>query len=694
MASEATHQQTLRAGLVGAGYICEYHVMALRAVPGVTLAAICDLDRAKAAAIAERFAIPGVYTSLKEMAAAEKLDVVHVLTPPAFHALVAIEALELGLHVFVEKPLATTVEDCDRIADAARRAGKTVGVNHSLLADPFVRRALDIARSGALGDLLTVDYFRSSDYPPWPGGPVPPQYRDGGYPFRDLGVHALYLMAAFLGEIRDVQAWFATKGGDPNLLCDEWRAVVRCAKGSGQIQLSWNVRPLQSLLVVQGTRGVLRADLFSMAVTTRRTSPMPKAIERAWNPLREALSTLVQVPSNVLRFLRKKILPYQGLRTMIADYYAALAAGRPAPSTVEDARPIVDWTERVARVADEHKKNLLASFPQTLTGKTLLTGASGFLGKHLLARLLSELPEGEKLRVFVRRDPPASVKNDPRIEVILGDLGDAAAMDRAVAGVSLIYHVGGAMSGSPEDFERGCAAGTRNLLASIKKHAMPKLVYISSLSVMHWSAGVAGVPAREDFPLEQYPERRGAYTQHKLAAELLVRAAVKDDGVSAVILRPGQIAGPGTEMLAPSVGRRAGKRIVILGDGRQILPLVWVDDVVDAIRLAEKRSIWTGEIFLLVDAPMYTQEQVARLAEPNAPIVRVPRFVVNLLAIGVEMLGAVLRRPVPLSRYRVASSLSPITFDCTAAREKLGWSPKVGVAEGLRRMQAGGPPRP
>ena len=76
----------IRAGLVGAGYISEYHAMALQKLPGVVLAGICDLDRARAATIAERFGIPGAYGSLKEMAAAARLDVVHVLTPPAFHA--------------------------------------------------------------------------------------------------------------------------------------------------------------------------------------------------------------------------------------------------------------------------------------------------------------------------------------------------------------------------------------------------------------------------------------------------------------------------------------------------------------------------------------------------------------------------------------------------------------------------------
>ncbi|HUJ02704.1 MAG TPA: NAD-dependent epimerase/dehydratase family protein, partial [Rhizomicrobium sp.] len=672
----------LRAGLIGAGYISEYHADTLRRLPlagqvQVELAGICDLNRERAATIAQRFQIPGIYTSLAEMAAATHLDVVHVLTPPASHAAVTIEALKLGLDVFVEKPLATTVEDCDRIAEAARAAGKTVGVNHSLLRDPFVMRALEIARSGALGDILTVDYFRSSDYPPWPGGPVPPQYRDGGYPFRDLGVHALYVISAFLGEIQDVGASFRTKGAtDPNILYDEWRASVLCAKGTGQFQLSWNVKPLQSNLIVQGTRGVLRADLFSMAITTRRSTPMPKAIERAWHPLADSLSTAVQVPTNVLRFLTKKILPYQGLRTMIADYYAALAAGGAPPVTVEDARPIVDWTERVARIADERKCALLASFPQTLTAKTLVTGSSGFLGRRLLARLLDRLPPGEKLRIMVRRDPPAHIKNDPRLEIVFGDMGDAGAMDRAVAGVETIYHAGGAMSGSPADFERGTVVAVRNLLASMERHGSPKLVYISSLILLHWAAARADRPAREDFPLEPNPEMRGAYTQGKLEAERAVLRAVQEQGARAVILRPGQIFGPGAPLITGAVARRAGQRLVILGNGRLVLPLVYVDDVIDAILLAAERDVWKGEIFHLVDSATLTQEQFARRVEPHAKIVRVPRFLVNLLAFGVEMLGAVLHRPVPLSRYRVASALAPIRFDCTAARERLGWAPR------------------
>lgn len=128
-------------------------------------------------------------------------NVIHILTPPASHAKITMEAIELGCHVFVEKPLATSVDDCDRIAEMADKAGKIVGVDHSLLRDPIVLRALETVRSETIGEVLSVDCFRSQSYPPYRGGPLPPHYRDGGYPFRHLGIHSLYLVEAFLGEI-------------------------------------------------------------------------------------------------------------------------------------------------------------------------------------------------------------------------------------------------------------------------------------------------------------------------------------------------------------------------------------------------------------------------------------------------------------------------------------------------------------
>ncbi|MDH4174950.1 MAG: Gfo/Idh/MocA family oxidoreductase, partial [Betaproteobacteria bacterium] len=274
-------QSHFRAGVVGAGYVADYHLRALAALPNVSIVGIADPDQPKAREMAARHGNPGVYSSLAGMLAAAKPDVVHILTPPALHAPLAIEALEAGCHVFVEKPMAETAEDCDRMMAAATRAGRRLSVNHSARMDPMVLAARRIAESGRIGDVVGVDFFRSSNYIPYAGGPLPPPFRNGSYPFQDLGVHALYLMEAFLGEIRSVDARFYATGREPFLMFDEWRTMVECPRGVGQIYLSWNVNPMQNELTIHGTKGVIHVDCYIQSLTMRRQLPMiPKPIQR------------------------------------------------------------------------------------------------------------------------------------------------------------------------------------------------------------------------------------------------------------------------------------------------------------------------------------------------------------------------------------------------------------------------------
>src|SRR2546429_3748529 len=105
---------TVRVGLVGAGYVAAYHARALRTLPFVEIVGVADPDETRAKALAAQFGIAHVYPSLAAMAEA-KPNVIHVLTPPAYHAPLVLEALDMGCHVFVEKPMAETVADFGRM---------------------------------------------------------------------------------------------------------------------------------------------------------------------------------------------------------------------------------------------------------------------------------------------------------------------------------------------------------------------------------------------------------------------------------------------------------------------------------------------------------------------------------------------------------------------------------------------------
>ena len=471
---------------MGAGYVSVYHIRAVQSTGYAVVIAIADANRERAREVAARFGIPQVYGSLAEMAP-DQLDVIHILTPPAAHCDLTLQALDMGCHVMVEKPMAENTTDCDRMISRAKEKGRLLTVNHSARMDPIVLRGLDLIAKGAIGDVIGADFFRSSDYPAWGGGPVPPPFRNGSYPFQDLGVHALYLLEAFLGELRDVDVKFRSSGRDPNLYFDEWRAAVNADRGSGNLYLSWNVRPMQNELVVHGTRGVMHIDCFLQTCTVRPTYPLPKAVQRMLAAGLNSLSMLFQVTANGFRFVTGKLRPSPGIHESVVRFYDALKEGKAPPVPAEEGRRIVAWMEAVSRDADEQKRRAFSEAPAVVPPRVLVTGSSGFLGSALLRRLRDS---GEAVRVLRRR--PGSCESDPKLHVVYGDLGDPAAVDRAVAGVDVVYHVGAAMKGWAEDFQRGTVLGTQNVIDACLRHHVKRLVYVSSLSVLDHAGHPAG----------------------------------------------------------------------------------------------------------------------------------------------------------------------------------------------------------
>ncbi|HET9623008.1 MAG TPA: NAD-dependent epimerase/dehydratase family protein [Kofleriaceae bacterium] len=495
---------------------------------------------------------------------------------------------------------------------------------HALHDDPRVPRA--IAAAGALGEIASVEIVCGAAYPPYEGGPLPAWYRDASYPFRDLGARCLSIMHAVLGPIEDVTATWRASGGDPELAFDDWHARVRCARGEGQFRLRFQARPTPSQLVIHGAKRTLRVEL---PAKPRRRGRQPEA-------------------------------------------------GGEAPTTAELA--IARWVDKIARAADaEHRARLQ---PFTLAAKVpfLVTGAAGALGRAVTDRLLGD---GHKVRAFQRRIPTTP---RPGVEYAIGNLGDPAAVDRAVRGAATVIHCGATTKGSWREHKSGTVIGTQNVLAACKQHGVTQLVHISSMSVIDWAGSAGHGPVSEAANLEPRPGERGDYTRAKLEAERAVVDAARA-GVPAVILRPGQIFGGGIPLINGAVARRAGGRWLVLGDGKLELPLVYIDDVVDAIVAAIARQRTQGEIIQIIDPAHLTQEDVLGLAGGDRPIVRVPRPLVLALGKLSELPLAALGRQSPIAMYRLQSALARLHYESDRAQHMLGWIPKVGVREGIKRVQ-------
>ena len=330
---------------------------------------------------------------------------------------------------------------------------------------------------------------------------------------------------------------------------------------------------------------------------------------------------------------------------------------------------------------------------------TLVTGATGFIGRHLLRRLLAER---DRVRILVRHDPGKDLLRDGKIEAFLGNLGNPEDVDRACQGVSEIFHLGAAIDGWPEDFHCATIAGTSNVVDSAVRHGVAKLIYMSSLSVVHFAARRNGDKIAEDWPLEPYPASRGLYSQTKLNAEQLVADAVRTQGLRAVILRPGEVVGPDRPFFSGAVAIETRDRLLVLGNGRFTLPLIWVEDLVDAILAAANSDLCDGTVLHLVDPLPLSQDEIAKYylkaTAQTKRIVHAPLSLLYFAAFGANAAFRLLGRnaapdalQAPLG-HRLAGS-----FDCSAAAKTLNWQPRVGVLNGLEKMaqrEAGGRPDP
>lgn len=673
----------LRIAIVGAGYVATHHLAALKRLDFVDVVGICDNNHAAAQALAARFGVARTAASLADLADARP-QAVYVLTPPASHPAIALAALDMGCHVLVEKPMADSVADCEAMIAKAKASGLLLGVNHSDLFDPVLMQALQVARDGRIGEVLSVDIIRNSEYPPYAGGPLPGSVTQGSYPFRDLGVHGLYTIEAFLGPVEHLGIEYQASGTDPNLHFDEWQAQARTARGVGRLLLSWNARPMENRVFVRGTRGTLEVDRFLQTCRVHRVLPGPKFIGIVANAFFSAAKDVFRVPWNVVRFATGLLQPSPGIRHGARAFAESVRDGGAPPFSGEDALRIARLLEPACAEPDRQRLALLESrYTELPPADVLVTGAAGFLGRRLVARLREQ---GRTVRVLVRRAVPAYA-DDPGIQTVIGDLGDPRIIDHAVRGAPTVYHVGAAMRGGPRDFEAGTTWGTRNVVEACLAHAARKLVYVSSMSVYDHAGRDPTAKMTESSAFEPHPEWRGAYTRTKLDAEQCVRDAIDNRGLPAVIIRPGQIFGPGAEQVTPNGVIGLAGRWVAVGSPSQTLPLVFVEDVVDALLLAETSVPALGGTFNIVDTTPVTQEAYLQHAQRKLGArlkrVRVPTWVFMGLGLGVELLGKVLKREVPLTRYRVRSLRPLANFDTRAAQERLGWTPRTGAGKGL-----------
>lgn len=319
----------------------------------------------------------------------------------------------------------------------------------------------------------------------------------------------------------------------------------------------------------------------------------------------------------------------------------------------------------------------------------LVTGSTGFLGKRLVKRLVSE---GYRVRALARKSSNIEVLNKYGVGTVWGDLGDKSSVVSAVKDIEIVVHAAAGTSGTVRDSETATIEGTRNVLEACRINGVKKLVYISSCSVYEVAGYAENQVVTEEAQIERFPLRRGAYSAAKLHAEALVTEVLSHDGYSIVVLRPGTFYGPGAEIYTLMMGISLGRRVfIIFGDGREALPLVHVDNVVDSIVQCIRNNAANNQVFNLVDQDLVTKkryiEQIVKPMYPNAIVIYCPMSLLLLTARIQERLFAVIGKQPVLSLYRLLSSQKCVKYSTRKIEAAIGWQSRVTFDQGAEQVR-------
>lgn len=271
----------LRVGVIGAGAMGKNHIRIYSEMPGVELAGISDIDKDLVESLAQQYNTKA-FTDYKEMLASG-VDAVSIVVPTKMHRQVAIDAIEAGAHVLVEKPIADSVENANAIIEAAEKKGLLVMVGHIERFNPAVIKLKEIIDSGLLGKIVSISTTRV--------GPYNPRIRDVGV-ILDIGVHDIDVISYLYGT--NVNQVYAVAGADIHSFEDHATIHMRLDhEFSGLVEVNWLTPHKVRKLTAVGVGGVAYLDYMDQTVELHDSGWIRKAKIEQKEPLRNELEYFI-----------------------------------------------------------------------------------------------------------------------------------------------------------------------------------------------------------------------------------------------------------------------------------------------------------------------------------------------------------------------------------------------------------------
>lgn len=328
--------------------------------------------------------------------------------------------------------------------------------------------------------------------------------------------------------------------------------------------------------------------------------------------------------------------------------------------------------------------------------KVLVTGAGGFLGAHVVERLLAhgytdircslrDHNKAERLLALSESHPGS------QLELCFGNLRSKSNCAEAVADVSLVVHLVAGMKGAPAEMFGDSVVVSRNLLEALEARAgipisQTRVVLVSSFGVYGVASLERGALIDEMTPLEDHPELRDTYSHSKLRQEQLFWDYQRKDGFELVVLRPGVIYGPGGGAFSTRVGLQIGPVFFHLG-GSNLLPLTFVVNCAEAIVLAAGHPDSAGQVYNVHDDDLPTASRYLREYKRHVKrirSIRLPYFTTRMLAWSLQAYHRRSKGQLPgiITPYKAVTAWGGNRFD-NAKLHALGWRQLVATPDAM-----------
>jgi len=313
----------------------------------------------------------------------------------------------------------------------------------------------------------------------------------------------------------------------------------------------------------------------------------------------------------------------------------------------------------------------------------LITGATGFIGPHLINRLISE---GHTCRCLVRPGNEQKVQKDNNIEIRVGDITQPETLAGIATGIDRLLHMAtlGHMSNftvTEDMFYRINVLGTINIMREALRSEVKKIVHCSTVAAM----GICDeIPATENTKCNPHH----AYGRSKLQAEKEIKRMVSENGLPATIIRFSMVYGPGDQRDILRLTRLAKKGLFPkVGNKPKLTPLIHVEDAIQGLLLAAEKGM-PGEVYLITNKQSEPFDKIREIIQESlgskSHTLYVPEWAALAIATCIEKAFSVLKKSPPVARKNIESTLADRVFSIDKAVRELGFDPHVDPAQGLR----------